>query len=363
MRKTLAVFLGCSTMLLSSSPAAVQAAPKTGTIGISVPALQNPFWRAFADFGTNAAQKLGASTNVVDADQSDAKQLADVEGLVAQGVGCMIITPNTSVISRALLAKAESANIPVVFAERYPGFGPKDYKGNSYVGFIGVDNSLAGYNIAKALYDAGARRIVAIGGVPGGAVADERMEGLHKFLSEHPDMKLLREVRNGELRQNGYEDAADFLSAMPGPGFDGLWSYNDDTAMGAIKAFKDAKVIGKIKVASMDLIPEMVKAIGDGEALYSTGGQWAESGEAAVMCYDAMNGKRPTPAVDQISIPGVTKDNVDAYAQEFVQSKPSYNWKLLSKVYNPDAKATDFVVSVKPLEVTAQGVQSGHQNH
>lgn len=346
MHKLFTTLLGCSVALALTFPVLAQDAGN-GVIGMSVPALQNPFWRAFADFGDAAARELGASTAIVDAGQSDAKQLADVEGLIAQGVGCLIITPNTSAIAQGLLMKAEAAQIPVVFAERYPGFSPDDYDGESYAGFIGVDNKLAGYNIAKALYDAGVRQIVAIGGVPGGAVADERSAGLHQFLSEHPDVELLQELRNAELRQDGYTNAQNLLSALPGPGFGGLWTYNDDTAMGAIKAFQDAGVLDKIKVAAMDLIPEIVEAIQNGEALYSTGGQWVESGQAAVMCYDAMNGKANNPPVHQISIPGVTKENVAAYAEQFVESTPVFDWKSLSQVYNPNARTTDFVVSIR----------------
>lgn len=344
MRKTTTIlaFAALASYLLP-----VVAEAKTPVIGFSVPALQNPFWRSFADFGSAAAAKLGARSVVVDANQSDSKQLADVEGLVAQGVDCLVITPNTSAIAKSLLRQGKNANIPVVFAERWPGFGPSNTGGESYAGFVGVDNKLAGYNIAKALYDAGVRKLVAIGGVPGGAVADERNAGLKQFLDEHPDMKLLQELRNGELRQDGYTDAQNFLSAFPGPGFEGLWTYNDDTALGAIKAFKDANVIGKVKVAGMDLIPEMVSAISAGEALYSTGGQWVESGEAAVMCYDALNGKTDDPKVRQLSIPGVTKANAEQYTKQFVSSTPVYDWKALSRVYNPKAKTTDFVIEVK----------------
>ncbi len=347
MPKLMRTMVACSALAASLTPAAAQEAGKKALIGISVPALQNPFWRSFADFAESAAHSLGSKTVVVDANQSDSKQLADVEGLVAQGVDCLVITPNTSAIAKSLLRQAEGAKIPVVFAERYPGFGPSDYDGKSYAGFIGVDNKLAGYNIAKSLYDAGVRQLVAIGGAPGGAVADERSAGLKQFLTEHPDMKLLQELRNGELRQDGYTDAQNFLSALPGPGFQGLWTYNDDTALGAIKAFKDAKVLDKVKVAGMDLIPEQVAAISAGEALYSTGGQWVESGEAAVMCYDAANGKTNTPQVRQLSIPGVTKNNVGRYAKQFVASTPVYDWKALSQVYNPKAKTTDFSIDVK----------------
>jgi ABC-type sugar transport system substrate-binding protein len=347
MSKLFAAMLATSAAVLAPLLTAQAQDNRHGTIGMSVPVLENPFWRAYADYGTATAKDLGASMLVVDANQSDAKQLADVEGLIARGVGCLIVTPNSSGISKGLLAKAEAAQVPLVFAERYPGFDPSNYSGKEYAGYLGVDNVAAGYSIAKALYDAGVRTIVAIGGVPGGAVADERSAGLHKFLAEHSDFKLLQELRNGELRQNGYTDAQNFLSAFPGPGFQGLWTYNDDTAMGAIKALKDAKVLDKIKIAAMDLIPEMVEAIKSGEALYSIGGEWVDAGEAAVMCYDAMNGKKNNPAKLDVTIPGVTKQNVEAYSKQFVDSTPVYDWKALSQVYNPNAKTTDFSVSIK----------------
>src|SRR5690606_33277746 len=159
------------------------------------------FWRAFADFAVKAGEELGARVIVMDANQNDANQLNQVQGLISQGVDGLVITPNSTAIARSLLRQADQANIPVVIAERYPGFSPDAYPGPSYVGFVGVDNTLAGYNIAKSLSDAGARRIVANGGVPGGAVADERHAGLVKFLEEHPDMVLLQELRNAELRE------------------------------------------------------------------------------------------------------------------------------------------------------------------
>jgi ABC-type sugar transport system substrate-binding protein len=326
---------------------AQEKAKKTVTIGISVPVLQNPFWRAFADFGDSAARSLGAKTVATDANENDSKQLNDVQGLIAQGVDGLIIVPNTSAIAASLLKQAEAAHIPVILAERWPGFSPSEYSGKSYVGFIGVDNKLAGHNIAKALYDAGVRKVVGICGLPGIAVADERNNGLEQFLSEHPDMKLLQMLRNGELRTNGYTDGQNFLSAYPGPGFEGLWSYNDDSALGAIKAFKDANVLDKIKVAGMDLISEFVTAIKTGEALFSTGGHYVEGGEAAVMCFDAIHGKIDTPQVRQLNIPNVTKANVAAYEAQFVKSTPTWDWKSLSSVFNPNAKTTDFAIVVK----------------
>ncbi len=344
MKKLAALLI--ATMLFAglAMPAAAQ---KNVTIGVSVPVLANPFWRAFADFAVEAGEALGARVIVVDANQNDANQLNQIQGLISQGVDGMVITPNSSAIARSLLRQADRAGIPVVIAERYPGFSPDEYSGSSYVGFVGVDNTLAGYNIAKALYEAGARKIVANGGVPGGAVADERHAGLKKFLDEHPDMILLQELRNAELREHGLANAENFLSAFPGPAFEGIWNYNDDVALGSMQALRNAGVLSKVGVGGMDLIPEAVAAIEKGEMLFSTGGQWAESAMAVVMVYDAIHGKAPTHPVLELALPNVTKENVDAYKAQFIESTPEYDFRALSQVYNPDAKNTDFSIEMK----------------
>ena len=194
-------------------------AQKSVTIGVSVPVLANPFWRAFADFAVEAGEELGARVIVMDANQNDANQLNQIQGLISQGVDGLVITPNSTAIARSLLRQADQANIPVVIAERYPGFSPDEYPGPSYVGFVGVDNTLAGYNIAKSLYDAGVREgSLRMAAFPGGAVADERHAGLVKFLEEHPDMVLLQELRNAELREHGLANAENYPLGVPGAG-------------------------------------------------------------------------------------------------------------------------------------------------
>lgn len=345
MRSRVPTILVLSLVLILGSVVNVWA--KEVTIGISVPVLSNPFWRAFADFGTKAANALGAKTIVVDANQNDSEQLDQIMGLIAGGIDGLVITPNTSAIAPSLLRQAERAGIPVVLAERWPGFGPDEWDGASYVGFVGVDNVLAGYNIAKALYEAGVRKIVATGGVSGVAVADERAAGLHMFLDEHPDMVLLQELRNGELREVGLQNAENYLSAFPGPGFDGLWSYNDDCALGSIQAFKRAGVLDSVKVAGMDLIDEAVEAIKNGELLFSTGGQWAESAIAVIMVYDAIHGKLPAVPVLELELPNVTIENVAAYEEQFVKNEPEYDFVNFSQVYNAEARNSDFTISIK----------------
>ena len=71
------------------------------------------------------------------------------------------------------------------------------------------------------------------------------------------------------------------------------------------------------------------------------------AGGAVVMLYDAVNDMNPDPAINEIGIPGVTAETVDAYFEQFVDSVPVYDIKSLSKVFNPEAKTTDFTIELK----------------
>ena len=48
------------------------------------------------------------------------------------------------------------------------------------------------------------------------------------------------------------------------PDIDGIWTANDDMAMGAIQALKEAAIAGKVLVTGCDGIPEMFDAIKSG---------------------------------------------------------------------------------------------------
>ena len=342
MKKVLAlVLVFCMAAAFCVTAEAAPAEGKTVKLGLSVPVLSNPFWRAFADQAQFVADQYGVDLTIVDANENDTTQLDQIAGLISAGVDGIVAVPNTTAIFDSILSTCNDGGVKLMIAERFPGITPEEAEGESYIGFIGFDNVAAGYNIAEAIYNAGARKICAIGGKVGGAVADERSEGLHKFLDEHPDMELLTELRNGELREYGLQDAENFLSAYPDT-LEGIWCYNDDTAMGAVQALTNAGVNGKVLVGGMDLIDEAVEAIIAGDMVYSTGGQWAESAHAITMLYDALNGFDPDPANLHITIPGVTKENVDLYKAQFIDSKPEYDVNVYSKTLNPEAKTDDF---------------------
>lgn len=313
------------------------------TIGVAL-----PFWQNFLALVQEGAKAYDIEIVYADAESREEKELSIIENFISRGVDGMLITPVTASIGPAMMRKAESAGIPVVFVERWAGIAPDKWTGDQYVGFVGGDYGATGYQMMQVLYNAGARRVVAIGGAQGNSVADELSASVRRFVKEHPDMKLLREQRNAELREHGLRIGENFLSAFRGPGFDGVWAFNDETALGAIQALKNAKRLDKVAVVGKDLISDAVGAIKRGEMVYSFGGQWASSAFVSLaMLYDHLNGHPPKQRLVYVPLLGVGKDDVAKYSQQFIDRLPPVDFKAITQTHNPKFTLNQWTLRLK----------------
>ena len=317
-------------------------------VGVSVPVLANPFWQRYVAFVNQVGDQLGIKVNIVDCQNQEAKQLQDIENLIASGVTELIVTPQTAQVGPVILKRAQQANIPIVITDRWPGVDPTKYDWDGFVGFIGPDDADAGFRIAQALAAAGKKNLVAINGVHGASVAEGRFKGLDNFVKANPDVKLLDTQWIGETSDLGLQTMENYQAAYGGK-YDGVWNYNDALATGAIKALRDAGMgddlkSGKISVAGMDLNPDAVELIQQGFYLASFGGHWLQGGFGLVMLHDYVNGKPPEAQyrVVRLKLMEVNHDNVGKFMDQFVNNPPTIDARQLSRVTNPAASGQYF---------------------
>jgi ribose transport system substrate-binding protein len=116
------------------------------------------------------------------------------------------------------------------------------------------------------------------------------------------------------------------------PDIDGVWTANDDMAMGAIQALKEAGLAGKVLVSGCDGIPEMFDAIKGGLAaatILNDGKYQAQLGLA--MSLAAKEGKLDVKSLPQkyrqFEIPAVNvnRDNVNQVVHDYLESTPTYD--------------------------------------
>jgi ABC-type sugar transport system substrate-binding protein len=349
------VATACSSPAATSKPATqgpvatgTAAAAEKPTIGFVVPLISNPYWKLIQDFAVGAAGTLGVNIQTAQADSDETKQINIIEGMIAAKVDGLVIGPVSDKVGATILADAEAANIPVVFMQRPPGVDHATYTGKQFIGFVGTDDAGGGTTASQILYDAGARKWVAMGGAQGNGVSEARLKAANDFAAAHADMKILQTEMGNEARDAGQKTMENLISALPGPGFDGVYSFNDEGAMGAIQALKGQSIgTDKVKVVGIDGTTDAVAAVLSGDLLASVGGGYACGAFALTEMYDYINGHKPKSAEYNLPLLPVNKDNAQKYTDQVLNGMATYDFKSVSAVYTPGATTDDYKIVLK----------------
>jgi inositol transport system substrate-binding protein len=350
------ILVACSSSTGSSSPVAstgsggspaASGGSKPLTIGFVVPLISNPYWKLMQDFAQGAAGTLGITLQTAQADSDESKQINIVEGMISAKVDGIVIGVVSDKVGATVLKDAEAAKIPVTFMQRGPGVTPDAYQGNSFIGYVGTDDIGGGKTAAQTLYDSGARKWVAMTGSQGNSVAEDRLKAAQDFVAAHTDVTLLQSQYGNEARDAGQKTTENFLSAFPGPGFDGVYSFNDEAALGAVQALKNANDLSKVKITAIDGTTDAINAVASGDLLTSVGGGYACGAFALVELVDSLNGHPPKSRSVNIPLLSVTSANVKAYQDQVLNGMATYDFKAVSQVFNPSASTDDYKITLK----------------
>jgi erythritol transport system substrate-binding protein len=123
-------------------------------------------------------------------------------------------------------------------------------------------------------------------------------------------------------RTQGYQKMQSLLQANPN--INGVIAGNDEMALGAIAALKEAGKLDKVKVGGFDGSPDAVAAIKSGEMQYTVLQPVAVFSAEAVKQADSFIKTGKTGAATEKQLFDcllITKDNVDKYTGPFTLSQ------------------------------------------
>ena len=225
-------------------------------------------WRAAETTVTKQqAEKRGYQLQFSDAQQKQENQIAAMRSFVAQGVDAILIAPVVATGWDAVLKEAKEADIPVVLLDRMV-----DSDKSLYLTAVGSnlvhEGEVAGQWLAKTVGDKECR-IVELQGTTGSSPAIDRKKGFEQGIAGHANLKIVQSQTGDFTRSLGKEVMETFLQAENGgKNICALYAHNDDMAVGAIQAIKEAglKPGTDILVVSIDGVPDIFKAMSEGEA-------------------------------------------------------------------------------------------------
>ncbi|MBA3447501.1 MAG: D-xylose ABC transporter substrate-binding protein [Pseudaminobacter sp.] len=261
---------------MTMSLAAVAEA-KDKIVGVSWSNFQEERWKTDEAAIKAALEAAGDTYISADAQSSPAKQLTDVESLIAQGANALIILAQDSSAIGPAVEKAVAEGIPVVGYDRLIE--------NKDAFYLTFDNTEVGRMQARGVLAAKPEgNYVFIKGSGSDPNADFLFAGAMEVLKEAVDSGKIKNVgeayTDGWLPANAQKNMEQFLTANDNK-VDAVVAANDGTAGGVVAALTAQGLAGAIPVSGQDADHAALNRIALGTQTVSVWKDSRELGKAA----------------------------------------------------------------------------------
>ena len=279
-----------------------------GTITIITVDPSNPYWKAEVDTAEAEVKKLGytPTTSAHKNDPETQNQL--VETAINDKVKGVILDPAGADESVAAVQKLVDAKIPVVLVNAEiskTGLAKSQIVSNNAQGATVGAEAWAEAMGYKGTY-------VELLGKPSDNNAQVRSDGYHSVINQYADLKSVgKEIANWD-RQEGQQKMEALLSKNPD--VKGVIAGNDEMALGAINALKEAKKLDQVKVLGFDGNQDAVNAVKSGTMVATVLQPIVEGTTKAVDQLNSVITSGNTGVADEkqaLDCVLITKDNAD----------------------------------------------------
>jgi ribose transport system substrate-binding protein len=216
------------------------------------------FWKSVHAGALTAARELGVEIiwkGPLNEDDRN-EQVQVVETLAGAGVDALVLSP---LDDRALLrpvADARRAGIPTVIFN-------SALQGDEHVAFISTDNFQGGVMAARAMgrLTAGRGRLILMRLKVGVEGTTKREEGfLATLRAEFPEIAVLSDNQYaGTSTEMAYQTMENLLSRFTG--VDAVFTPNESTTFGALRALQDHGLAGKVIHVGFDASAKLIEAL------------------------------------------------------------------------------------------------------
>jgi erythritol transport system substrate-binding protein len=302
---------------VAATPLLAGSAWADGLISIIVTDPANPYWFTEGEVARKTAEDLGY-TAAVSAHKGDTNTESTlVDTAITNKSVAIILDPANADGSIGAVKKAVDAGIPVLLVNaeiNQEGLASAQLVSNNAQGA-----ALGAQQWVESVGDTG--QYVELFGNPADNNAATRSNGYETVLTQYPDLeKVAQEVGNWD-RTQGYNKMQSMLQAHPD--IIGAISGNDEMALGAIAALKEAGKLEQVKVGGFDGSPDAVEAVKAGDMQYTVLQPVAVFSAEAVRQADNLIKNGETGAASEKQLFDcllITPDNVEEYVAPFTLS-------------------------------------------
>jgi ABC-type sugar transport system substrate-binding protein len=277
-------------------------------IGVTSPNQENEANAIWAEAMIEYAKELGnVEVIVTDGGGLAENQVAQCETFVTQGVDAVIISPYDAEGCIPAAQACIDGGVPAITSKVEIS---DQSLVQSYVGANDFDGgAMEMEHMAEAL--GGKGNIVILEGPTSISAAILRMEGINSVLKNYPDIKILYSQPADWMRDLAMQTMENWLQL--GEQIDGVVAHNDEMALGAYDAIKDAGLEKEIKVIGLDAIPAALESVKSGELIATVLQANEEIGRKAVDIALMLAKGEKVEETYYIPFVLITQDNVGDY--------------------------------------------------
>lgn len=319
---SLTITAGETIQALSQANRSEEFLRKRWTVGFSNASLTNTWRVALREA---IVQELSGYSNIklfnTDANDSPAKQVADLEDLLARGVNGLIIGATTTDVASSILEQCAREGIPTVIVDR-------KVSSDKYTTFVSSDNyGMASRGLGKLIeFVGGQGKIAIVQGIPGSGPAVERNSAYDALLKVHPKVRAVRQAGDWS-RASGQRVIENIVTANPdlrGIHFDG-----GEMAVGGIQALRAASITDDMMRAGRPFLTWLDGYNGGLKMIRARLGKYTVlhpprlHGREAVRALIRLLKGEPVPKSLLLPAENITAENVDKYV---AMDKPDDYW-------------------------------------
>ena len=297
--------------LLAAVLLALSAAAQAVTVGVSMAVFDDNFLTAVRASMKDRAQQLNVTVQFEDAENDIGRQLNQIQNFIAQHVDAIVVNPVDTDATPRMTQLVVAAGIPLVYVNRMPA----DKQLPARVSFVGSDETQSGTlemtEVCRLLGGKGG--IVVLMGELMNQSARQRTKDIDEVIARPAcrDIHVLDRQAANWKRTEAADLVTNWLSAGLRPA--AVVANDDEMAIGAIQALKQARLLSSTIVAGIDATPDALAEMKAGELTLTVFQNAPAQGRGAIDTALKLVRGEAAPSFVWVPFELVTRDNLSSY--------------------------------------------------
>jgi len=296
---------------LAGALLALSTAAQAVTVGVSMALFDDNFLTAVRATMKDRAAELNVTVQFEDAENDIGRQLNQIQNFIAQHVDAIVVNPVDTDATPRMTQLVMAAGIPLVYVNRMPA----DKQLPPHVSFVGSDETQSGTlemtEVCRLL--GGKGDIVVLMGELTNQSARQRTRDIENVIARPAcrDIHVLDRQSANWKRTEAADLVTNWLSAGLRPA--AVVANDDEMAIGAIQALKQARLLSSTIVAGIDGTPDGLAEMKAGELRVTVFQNAPAQGRGAIDTALKLARREAVPSFVWVPFELVTRDNLSGY--------------------------------------------------